>query len=458
MDKYDIAVIGGGPAGYSAAIRAKALGKSVCLIEEAHLGGVCLNEGCIPTKFLINAVKHYQHCRALAHKNIIHGLGELSLSALQHEKQRLVEEFRAGLAQLLKIKKIDVRKGRASFINASTLAVAHDGATQEISCARVIIAAGAQPVYPAHLSPDGKKILSTGQALECRLPWQHLAIIGGGVIGCELASLFSLLGTKVTIIEKETRLLAQEDNDEVSSLLTASLARQGVTLITGTEVLRAEYAGEKLRLSMREREAIESDACVVATGKIPTLGHMNLEKIISIAHGKVKNRGVKTTHKDIFIAGDICGGDLYAYTAYDQGIAAAELASRRRPPREQKEIPSCIFTQPEIAYIGLSEKKARARHIAVTSFKFRYSALGRAKIDGDKDGFVKVVVGARSKKLLGALIVGTQASELINAASLLLHTKASAEDIVSFSCIHPAYFEGLKEAFLGARGFSFPSA
>lgn len=454
MDRktFDIAVIGGGPGGYVAAIRAAASGQSVALIESGDLGGVCLNWGCIPTKTLI-ANAHALHLIQDASRfGITTGPISFDYSKMKGRKDSIVKEIRTSLEGLIRAHKVQIIRGFAKFDDTYTLKV-----TGEESCMidadRIIIATGSTSREIPTLPFDHKKILSAKSMLEVAELPKHLAIIGGGVIGCEFASLYRELGVEITLLEMQERLIPTEST-KLSQVLDKSFKQQGINVQTGVRVKGIDTAGPSPVIQM-EMGTVSADLVLVAVGVQFNSQGLNLEKIgvATDERGAIQvNDHMETTIDRIYAIGDVTGRSMLAHTASHAGIVAAVNATGGDTTMRYDVIPSVIFTNPEIASVGLSLEQAKTAGFHATVGAFPFAALGKSKAIGNSDGFAEVVIDSETGAILGASCAGYEASTLIAEMALAIENELTAESIYETVHAHPTLSEAWMEAALIATG------
>lgn len=451
-----IAVIGGGPGGYVAAIRAAQLGADVTLIERGKLGGTCLHAGCIPTKALLHSARLLEGIRQGSELGIT-AVPELNFAQVQRHKDKIVKKLAAGVGMLMKANKISVLAGSASFAGGKTIAVRTADGQTLLAPDRIIIASGARPAVPP--IPGIGLCAGAAEALGFESVPASLAIIGGGVIGVELASAYSSFGTKVTVIEMEGEILPLMDS-ELAGMLRKSLARRGIGILTSAKVMSVEGAGGlggmiKVRVVAGGRQTvIEAEKVLASTGRAPDTEALSLDSA-GIRHDKgriVTDECMRTNVPGIYAAGDCTIGPMLAHAASAQGEAAAEHAMGLEAKYDGATCPSCVYAAPELASAGLSEDDAKRRGLEHKIGKFPLSANGRALISGGGEGIVKIISGARHDEILGLHILGPGATDMIAEGSLAIRLKATLGDIASTMHGHPTVSEAVREAALAAKG------
>ncbi|MBH8609254.1 dihydrolipoyl dehydrogenase [Thermoactinomyces sp. CICC 10521] len=451
-----IAVIGGGPSGYVAAITAARLGKQVILIEEAELGGTCLNEGCMPTKSLLESVNVYDRVKHADHFGIEVPSDQVYLNwkRVQQYKNKVVKKLVMGIRYLMKKNQIRVVRGKAAFLNDQNLQVETAEGKEEISADRIIIATGSEPIALPFAPFDGQWIIHSKQALKLSEIPSSLLIIGGGVIGCEFASIFSRLGSKVTIIEAAGQILPQEDTD-TAALLKKQLQTEGVVIHTVATVKQLDRETKRVTLQKEGQvEEIAADLVLVSIGRKPRVTELGLERagVRYTSRGVEVNKQLQTNVSHIYACGDVIGGVQLAHVAFHEGMVAAVNACGKKKTINYRVIPRCIYTWPEIAAVGLTEKEARAEYGDILIGEFLFSANGKALIHNEQIGKVKVMVNPEFQEIIGLSIVGPHATELIGEGTMMLHAEMTVDAMEDFIAAHPTLSEAVHEAVLSAIG------
>ncbi|WP_259415628.1 dihydrolipoyl dehydrogenase [Bacillus toyonensis] len=453
-----LVVIGGGPAGYVAAITAAQTGKDVTLIDEADLGGTCLNVGCMPTKSLLesaevyNIVNHAQRFGVLVDKRSI----SIDWNQIQMRKSQIVVQLVQGIQYLMKKNKIKVIKGKGKFETDHRLRVTQRNKEAIVDGEQFIIAAGSEPTELPFAPFDGEWILNSSHAMSLENIPASLLIVGGGVIGCEFASIYSRLGTKVTIVEMAPQLLSGEDED-IASILREKLENDGVEIFTGAALkglnnykkqASFEYEG-----SMHE---VTPEFVLVSVGRKPRVQDLGLEKAgVQFSNkGITVNEHMQTNIAHIYAAGDIIGGIQLAHVAFHEGTTAALHASGEDVKVNYHAVPRCIYTAPEIASVGLSEKGAREQYGDILIGEFPFTANGKALILGEQMGKVKVIVEPKYQEIVGISIIGPRATELIGQGTVMIHTEVTADIMRDYIAAHPTLSEAIHEALLQAVGLA----
>ena len=458
--EIDVLVIGAGPGGYVAAIRAAQLGKSVTIVDKAELGGVCLNRGCIPSKALISAAERYQKLQSIGDMGIeIDGEVKVDMPKLMKWKGRVVKKLTRGVNSLLKGNKVEIISGEAFFTDRNRVRIVTEGSGQTYQFQDVIIATGSRAAELPSLPFDGKRILSSTEILELQEVPKRLIVIGGGYIGLELGTAYAKLGTEVTILEATESLLPGTD-PALTKMVARKLKKLGVKAITEAFVEGGENTGDEVVVKAKvkgEEQTFTADYCLVAIGRTPNTNDLGLESIgVELdERGFIKiDEQCKTNIDHIYAIGDCAGGDLLAHKASYEGKVAAEVISGQKSVIDYQAMPYVIFSDPEIAYTGLTEAEAKEAGYQPVVSRFPFQALGRALSMNETDGFVQVVADQESKRLLGVQIVGPEASSLIGEAVFALEMGANIEDLALTVHAHPTLTEGIMEAAEGILGLS----
>jgi len=442
---YDLVVLGAGPGGYTAAFRAADLGLEVCLIEKhARLGGVCLNVGCIPSKTLLHGAAVIEQAREIADFGITYKDPEIDLEAMRAKKESVVGKLTDGLDGLAKARKVTRMVGSGVFEDAKTIKVSGEQGESRISFKHAIIATGSRPFILPDL-PEDERIWDSTAALELRHIPKRLLVIGGGIIGLEMAQVYSALGSEITIVEMLDHIIAPADKDVVQPLFQK--LKKIYTILTKTKVTGVEAQKKALKVRLETREGEEDrqfDAVLVAVGRRPNSENIGLDAI----GVKTTDRGYievdeqqRTAVDSIFAIGDVVGEPMLAHKATHQGKVAAEVASGRRAAFSAMTVPSVAYTRPEVSWMGLTEKEAKERNIAYDKGKFSWGASGRALSAGAAIGTSKVLFSKETGRIIGAAICGENSGELIQEAVLALEMGADAEDISKTIHAHPTLSE-----------------
>lgn len=457
--KYDVAIIGSGPGGYVAALRAAQLGKSVILIEDTELGGVCLNVGCIPSKALIHASSFFRNIEESQLFGISAQAVSLDTEKMQSWKKDVVKKLVEGIAFLCKNYGVEILKGKAFFKDSRTLGIPNDKNVATVEFDYCIIATGSKPVELPFMKFDERQILSSTGALALRDAPESLAVVGGGYIGLELGIVYAKLGCKVTIIELGDQLLPGTD-PELIVPLQKQLEKYGVKILLQSAVEGCEKKDNSVILSVNpknkgEKFSIEVEKVLVAVGRKPYSEGLQLDttKVQLDEKGfMIINEQCRTTDNRIFAIGDITGNPMLAHKASRQAKIAAEVIAGHNVAFDNHVVPAVVFTDPEIAYVGLQEHEAKAQGYTVVIGKFPFKALGRALTMNKTEGFVKIVADQESQIVLGIQIVGEHASDLISECALAIEMAAQLEDLASVIHPHPTMPEAIMEAAEDALG------
>jgi dihydrolipoamide dehydrogenase len=450
--RFDLAVIGAGPGGYVAAIKGAQAGKSVALIERSFLGGTCLNVGCIPTKTLL-ANAQVMHKIHMAEEYGI-SVGEVTFDFLKMKmrKDKVVESIRNSLGGLLKSNRIEVFEGKAEFLSPTEIKVIGKD-NLHIEAESVIIATGSEPLDIPAFPCDHTRILNSTSILELTQLPRSLAIIGGGYIGCEFASLYAEFGVEVTILEALPSILALQGK-AVADALTASYKKQGVEIRTGVFVEGIEHSGKGVKISLKDNEPLEAELALVAVGRKVNSAHLGLEKAGVQVGDKgeiLVNEKMETNVPGIYAIGDVTGKFLLAHVASHQGLVAASNVLGQVMEMHYNAVPAVIFTTPEIATVGMTLEEAKKAGYNATLGKFPFQALGKSVATIDTEGFAEVVIDKGTGQILGAQVVGHEASTLIAEMALAINNELTAECVAETIHAHPTVAEAWMEAALIAN-------
>jgi dihydrolipoamide dehydrogenase len=451
-----IAIIGGGPAGYVAAITAAQRGHEVTIIDKGPLGGTCLNEGCMPTKSLLESAGVYNKFQNASEFGIRLPSGniEIDWNAVQGRKNRIVSTLVQGIQYLMRKNKVKAVKGAATFLTNRVLQVENNGNQEEITADKIIIATGSEPVQLPFAPFDGNWIIHSSQAMSLPSIPSSLLIVGGGVIGCEFASIFSRLGTKVTIVEMADQLLPGEDKD-IAAILHKELENAGVAIYPSTSLKDVNKDQKKVIFENAEgHHEVASDLVLVSIGRKPRVNNLGLENIgIDFSRQGIQvNEKMQTNMPNIYACGDVIGGVQLAHVAFHEGTVAALNACGLDAQANDHAVPRCIYTSPEIASVGLTEKQARDQYGDIRVGEFPFSANGKALIANEQTGKVKVLVEPEYGEIVGVSIVGPHATELIGQGIVMLHAELTTDSMEQFIAAHPTLSEAINEAILSAAG------
>ena len=459
---YDLIVIGAGPGGYVAAIRASQLGFSVAVVERrSTLGGVCLNEGCIPSKALLESSDHFATANnELAEHGVEVAGVKLNLAQMMARKDGIIKQLTGGIAGLFKKNKITWISGKAELLPGSdstkTIRVTRDGSGQEFTAKAILLATGSEAVPLPHLPFNGKTIINARDALALREVPQRLLVVGGGVIGLELGSVWSRLGSEVTVVEMLPQILPQTDL-QVAQVLQRSLKKQGLNILLKTTLDQVEITPTGIVANLtaaKGPQQLHCDKILVATGRrAQTLG-LGLEQVglQPNQQGQLEvDENYQTTVSGIYAVGDLIPGPMLAHKASEEGVIFAERLAGKQSSFNYKVVPAVTYTRPEVASVGENESDLKESNIPYKSGKFFFAASGRAHCAGMSDGFVKVLAAGDSGRILGIHIVGAHASELIAEAGAVISFGGTITDLAAICHAHPTLAEALKEAALAVN-------
>src|SRR5687768_16665756 len=456
--EFDVIVIGAGPGGYVAAIRAAQLGlKTACVESRETLGGTCLNVGCIPSKALLHASELYEEASkgALAKFGVKLGSVELDLEAMHGEKAKAVKELTGGIAMLFKKNKVEWLKGQAAFTSANAI----DVAGKTYSAKNIVIATGSSVTPLPGVEIDNEVVIDSTGALALPKVPGHLVVIGGGVIGLELGSVWRRLGAKVTVVEFLDEILPGMDG-EVRKEARKIFRKQGFDIRTSTKVTKVERKGSGASVTIEpsaggDSESFGADVVLVSIGRRPNTGGLALDKagIETNKYGQIEvGHDFATKVKGVWAIGDVTPGPMLAHKAEDEGIAVAENIAGQTGIVNHEVIPSVVYTHPEIASVGKTEEELKEAGVEVKTGKFPFLANSRAKTNRDTDGFVKVIADARTDRVLGVHIISSLAGTMIAQAAQAMEFGATSEDIAYTCHAHPTHSEAVKEAAMAVTG------
>lgn len=453
--KYDIIVIGSGPGGYIAAIRASQLGKKVAIIEKySTLGGTCLNVGCIPSKALLDSSHHFYDA---VHHFEEHGISvekpSFDFTKMVARKANVVETTTGGIKYLMDKNNIEVFEGLGSFEDATHVKITkNDGSSEVIEGKDIIIATGSKPANLPFINIDKDRIITSTEALKLKEVPKHLIVIGGGVIGLELGSVYKRLGADVTVIEYMDKIVPGMDAD-VSKELQKVFKKQGIKFATSHKVNSVERNGDNIVVKATDKKDREiefsGDYCLVSVGRKAYTEGLDLEKVgVEVnERGQVTiNDHLQTNIKNIYAIGDVVKGAMLAHKAEEEGVVVAEYLAGEKPHINYNLIPGIVYTWPEAAAVGKTEEELKEAKIDYKAGKFSMRALGRSRASGDLDGFVKVLADKKTDEILGVHMVGARVADLIMEAAVAMEYRASAEDLARICHGHPTYSEAVKEA------------
>lgn len=453
---YDVIVIGGGPGGYVAAIRAAQLGGKVALIEKDSLGGVCLNRGCIPTKTLLYSAERWHDLQHSAEYGLIVEQIGFDFSKVLERKQRVVNQLRDGVTKLVQGNGITVLTGTASLLGAGQVEVAGTEHTQIINAAKIILATGAEPCrlpVPGNQLPQ---VINSNAALELSSVPPSMAIIGAGAVGVEFAAIYRAFGCEVTLVEMQPAILPNVDGDIVKRMALV-LRKQGIKMITGAKVLEIRKEGQQAVVIVETAKGLQEltvTKVLAATGRRPCVDGLNLAAagVGYSAKGIPVDDRMQTNVSGVYAIGDLTGTHMWAHAASTEALVAADNAMGKIAAMDYRAVPGCIFTMPEIAMVGLTEEEAKKQGIAICVSRFNLAGNGKAMSMGQTDGLVKIISSAEDDKVLGMHILGVHASDLIMEGAIAIQNGLRAADIAHTIHPHPSLSEAVMEAAHGIRG------
>ena len=461
MSQFDVTVIGSGPGGYVAAIRCAQLGLKTAIIEKYPvMGGTCLNVGCIPSKALLDSSEHFYNAKhEFANHGIIINDPVADLGRMIERKREVVDQTTKGINFLMDKNKITVFEGVGSFESSTQVKVTkNDGSTELLDSKYIIIATGSKPSSLPFIKLDKERIITSTEALELKEIPKHLIVIGGGVIGLELGSVYKRLGSDVTVVEFMDKIIPTMDGS-LSKELNKVLRKQGMKFNLSTGVQSVERNGDVVKVTAKDKKGeevvFEGDYVLVAVGRKPYTDGLSLEKagVDLDERGKVKtNDHLQTNVSNIYAIGDVVAGAMLAHKASEEGVLVAEQLAGQKPHINYNLIPGVVYTWPEVAAVGKTEEELKAAGVEIKIGNFPMRALGRSRASGDVDGFVKIIADAKTDEVLGVHMIGARAADVIAEAVTAMEFRASAEDISRMSHAHPTYAEAMKEAALDATG------
>jgi len=456
---YDVVVIGSGPGGYVCAIRCAQLGMKTALVEKySTLGGTCLNVGCIPSKaWLDSSEKYYELVNHFSDHGIETSKVKLDFQKMSERVKKVVSDTCSGVEFLMKKNKIDVITGHGSFVDDNTLKVSSEGKDQTVKFKNAVIATGSKPSSLPGVEIDKERIITSTEALKLPELPKSMVVIGGGVIGLEMGSVFTRLGVDVSVVEYADAIIGMMDKD-LGKHLQKSLKKEGMKFFTGHGVTGVTKKGKKVAVkatnNKTEKEiTIDADYCLVAVGRRPYTDSLGLENIgLELdERGRIpSDKNLKTAKSNIFAIGDVTTGVMLAHKAEEEGVYVAELMAGQKPHIDYNLVPGVVYTWPEVATVGQTEKELKDAKVPYKSGAFPFKASGRARASNESDGMIKVLAHKETDEILGVHMVGPRVADIIGEAVLAMEYRASAEDVARTCHAHPTYTESLKEACLAA--------
>jgi dihydrolipoamide dehydrogenase len=453
--KYNVIIIGGGPGGYVAAIRAAQLGKKVAVVEANHLGGICLNWGCIPTKALLKNAEVYDIVKNAKKYGIEVGDVTVNWEKMIKRSRDVAKRLSKGIEFLIKKNKIDYISARGKLLgNGKVETTDADGKITEISAENIIIATGARAKYFPGMEPDGNQVITYKEAMIPERQPKSLVIIGAGAIGVEFAHFYHTFGTEVTLIEALPNILPVEDED-ISVELGKLFKKRKMNILTNTMVDKIEKSKSKVKVYLKDGEIIEAEKALIAVGVKGNVEDLGLEECsISVEKGWIKVNGyLQTSQSNVYAIGDVAGPPWLAHKASAEGIIAAEHSAGLKPePMKYDNIPGCTYCHPEVASVGLTEKAAKEKGYEIKIGNFPFRGLGKSMAVGDTDGFVKVIYDAKYGEMLGCHIIGAEATNLITEAVIARNLETTHHEVLKTIHPHPTLSEAIMEATADALG------
>jgi len=459
MENFDVVIIGSGPGGYVAAIRCSQLGFKTAIVERYNtLGGTCLNVGCIPSKALLDSSEHFYNA---SHTFKEHGIdvGSLKVNLVQMIKRKagVVKQTSDGISFLMKKNKITTYFGHGTFVSKDTVEVAlNDGNKTTLSAKKFVIATGSKPIVLPGMEIDKKRIITSTEALEMKEVPKNLILVGGGVIGLELGSVYARLGAKVSVLEYADSIISTMDKS-LGKELQKSLTKIGFEFFLNHKVLEVKNKGKEVVVKASDKAGKEvqfnGDYCIIALGRKPYTDNLGLDKagVKLDDRGKIEvNEHLITSNENIYAIGDVIKGAMLAHKAEEEGVFVAEKIAGQKPHINYNLIPGVVYTWPEVAAVGYTEEQLKEKGVKYKVGNFPFKASGRARASMDTDGFVKVLADEKTDEILGVHMIGPRTADMIAEAVVAMEYRASAEDISRMSHAHPTFTESLKEACLDA--------
>ncbi|MFH1904959.1 MAG: dihydrolipoyl dehydrogenase [bacterium] len=447
MAKYDIGIIGGGPGGYVAAIRAAQLGAKVCVVEkDKALGGTCLNRGCIPTKAILYSAKMYRNLISAGKFGINTSGISLEYGKVINRKDQIVNRLTNGIKFLFKTNAIEIIEGKAEIVSSGVIGITDSSQQSEVEAGNIIIATGSEPMKLSDISTDGKIIQTSKEILSCDNLPESILIIGAGAIGCEFADIFNSFGVKVRLVEMMDHILPEEDN-EIAGQLESIFKKRGIEIFTQTKVNKVEKRDSSANVYLSEDKTFEVDRVLVAVGRSSNISGIGLEENqIKLDKNRILvNEHMQTNIPHIYAIGDITPGPMLAHVASKEGIVAVEHITGMDSKMDYKVIPSCVYTDPEVAGVGLTEQKAKETH-EIKIGRFPLMASGKAMCIGETEGLVKIIADKDTDEILGVRMIAPHATELIAECVLAIKAECTYKELAETIHAHPTLSEAIMEA------------
>ena len=457
MSEIDVVIIGGGPGGYVAAIKAAHLGLKAVLVEKDKLGGVCLNRGCIPTKALVSTAEMLNHLQRAEEFGIQVKDYSFDFPAVMKRKDLITQRLSSGVGQLMKANQVRVARGEGQIIEPGKVEITDSAGEKEvIKTKNIIIATGSKVMKLPILGIDSEGVITSDEALSLSELPSRMLIIGGGVVGIEFAGIFRALGVEITLVEMLPRILPSVD-EEIARRLTQLLKRKRIEILTDCKVKEIKSTNQNLEALVSTSDGekkIETQKILLAAGRVPELGNIDVQRLGIELDGKAikVDKKMRTNIPGIYAVGDVVGRIMLAHVASREGIVAVENIYGKETLMDYKVVPNCVFSMPEVASVGLTEEEARKENNNIKVSKFPFMANGKALGMGETEGMVKIIADADTSELLGFHILGVHASDLIAEGTLALSMEATAEEIVNTIHAHPTLAEAIAEAAEGIIG------
>ncbi len=457
MSNFDVVVIGAGPGGYVSAIRCAQLGLKVAIIEREHLGGICLNWGCIPTKALLRSAEVYHYMKNAKNYGLEAQNISYDIKAIVERSRGVAKQLSSGIGHLLKKNKVEIFDGVGSLINNTTIEIkTKDGKTSNISAKNIVLATGARARVLPGFEPDGKFVWTYKEALVAPNVPKKLLVMGSGAIGIEFASFFNTLGSDVSVVELLPNIMPQED-EEISTLAKKSFEKQGMKILTSTKVLGIKKNATDVSVSLESSDGkkfeVNVDAIISAVGVVANIENIGLEKLgVKVDKGRiVVNEYCQSNINNIYAIGDIIDGPWLAHKASHEGIIVAEKIAGKHPHKMNKMmIPGCTYAHPQVASVGLNEKKAKELGIEIKVGKFPFVGNGKAIALGEPDGLIKTIFNAKTGELIGAHMIGAEVTEMIQGYVIGMNLETTEQELINTVFAHPTLSEMMHEAVLSA--------